>query len=136
MIFMAIPVMADTPENARSKFDPERFEASMEQYITTKAGLTPQEAERFFPLFRQMQSQIRVCFNEMRRFHHTDTNDNVMSAKAIRRMDSIDIEIKKIQQKYHNCFLKILPAGKVLEILKAEDKFHRQAFKQVFAPKN
>ena len=41
-----------------------------------------------------------------------------------------------IQQKYHNSFLKILPAGKVLEILKAEDKFHRDAFKQAFAPKN
>ena len=59
-----------------------------------------------------------------------------MSEKAIRRIDVIDIEIKRIQQKYHNSFLKILPAGKVLEILKAEDKFHRDAFKQVFAPKN
>ena len=136
VIFLAIPAMADTPENSRPKFDPERFEASMEQFITTKAGLTPQEAERFFPVYRDMQTKMRALFNEMRRLHHTDFNDNVMSEKAIRRMDSIDIEIKKIQQRYHNSFLKILPAGKVLEILKAEDKFHRDAFKQVFAPKN
>ena len=44
VMFLAIPAMADTPENLRPKFDPERFEASMEQFITTKAGLTPQEA--------------------------------------------------------------------------------------------
>ncbi|BCS84196.1 hypothetical protein prwr041_00890 [Prevotella herbatica] len=135
-MFLAIPAMADTPENSRPKFDPERFEASLEQFITTKAGLTPQEAERFFPVYREMQSKIRAYFNEMRRLRHTDINDNVMSEKAIRRIDSIDIEIKKIQQKYHNSFFKILPAGKVLEILKAEDKFHRQAFKEAFAPKN
>lgn len=136
VMFLAVPAMADTPENSRPKFDPERFEASLEQFITTKAGLTPQEAGRFFPIYREMQSKIRVCFNEMRLLRHTDVNDNVMSEKAIRKIDLIDIEIKKIQQKYHNSFFKILPAGKVLEILKAEDKFHRQAFKQAFAPKN
>ena len=136
VIFMAIPAMADTPENSRPKFDPERFEASMEQFITTKAGLTPQEAQRFFPIYREMQSKMRASFNEMRRLRHTDIHDNVMSEKAIRKMDSIDVEIKKIQQKYHNSFLKILPAGKVLEILNAEDKFHRDDFKQAFAPKN
>lgn len=136
VMFLAIPVMADTPENSRPKFDPERFEASLEQFITTKAGLTPQEAGRFFPIYREMQSKIRMYFNEMKRLHHTDIKDNVMSEKAIRRIDVIDIEIKRIQQKYHNSFLKILPAGKVLEILKAEEKFHRQAFKEAFAPKN
>lgn len=136
VMFLAIPAMADTPENSRPKFDPERFEASLEQFITTKAGLTPQEAGRFFPIYREMQSKIRMYFNEMKRLHHTDIKDNVMSEKAIRRIDVIDIEIKRIQQKYHNSFLKILPAGKVLEILKAEEKFHRQAFQQAFAPKN
>lgn len=136
VMFLAIPAMADTPENSRPKFDPERFEASMEQFITTKAGLSPQEAERFFPIYREMQSKIRVFFNEMRRLRHTDVKDNVMSEKAIRRMDTIDVELKKIQQKYHILFIKILPAGKVMEVLKAEDKFHRLAFKQAFAPKN
>lgn len=136
VMFLAVPAMADTPENSRPKFDPERFEASLEQFITTKAGLTPQEAGRFFPIYREMQSKIRMYFNEMKRLHHTDIKDNVMSEKAIRRIDVIDIEIKRIQQKYHNSFLKILPAGKVLEILKAEEKFHRQAFQQAFAPKN
>ena len=72
VIFMAIPAMADTPENSRPKFDPERFEASMEQFITTKAGLTPQEAQRFFPIYREMQSKMRASFNEMRRLRRTD----------------------------------------------------------------
>ena len=67
VMFLAIPAMADTPENSRPKFDPERFEASLEQFITTKAGLTPQEAGRFFPIYREMQSKIRMYFNEMKR---------------------------------------------------------------------
>ena len=63
VMFLAIPAMADTPENSRPKFDPERFEASMEQFITTKAGLAPQEAERFFPVYRDMQTKMRALIS-------------------------------------------------------------------------
>ena len=40
-----------------------------------------------------------------------------------------DIEIKRLQQAYHEKFLHILPASKVYRIIKAEDKFHRQQFR-------
>ena len=39
--------------------------------------------------------------------------------------------MKKLQQTYHNKFMKILPAGKVMEIIKAEDQFHRNAFRRI-----
>ena len=39
--------------------------------------------------------------------------------------------MKQLQQEYHSRFLYILPASKVLRILKAEEQFHRQAFKKV-----
>ena len=36
----------------RQRFSPERFEAELEQFITTDACLTPEESARFFPLYR------------------------------------------------------------------------------------
>lgn len=113
------------------KFDPQQFEKRLHQYIATEAGLTPGEAAAFFPLFDEMQRKQRLLFEKMRVYMHTNTDDNRASLKAIQAMDNNDLEIKKLQKEYHQKFCKVLPAGKVLQILKADDKFHRKAFKKM-----
>lgn len=112
----------------RRPFNPQKFEAEMEQYITTYAGLTPSEASVYFPLFREMQKKQRLLFHKMRQYQHIDTSNDGACYNAIQRQDEIDIEIKKIQQRYHQQMLKALPAGKVMLTIKAESDFHRQAF--------
>lgn len=112
-------------------FDPKKFEADLEQYITINACLTPQEAAKFFPVYRQMMKKMRVLFDEMRRCHHVNPRDVNACADAIRKQDEIDIELKQLQQEYHGRFMLVLPANKVLSIIKAEEKFHRQAFRKM-----
>lgn len=112
-------------------FDPRRFEAELEQYIVTKAGLTPTESAKFFPVYRKMGKKMRMLFDEMRRYHHVNPKDNDACTEAIRRQDEIDIELKQLQQEYHAKFMTILPASKVLSIIKAEGDFHRQAFRKM-----
>lgn len=137
MLFAATQLVAQAPERKRQKFDPKVFEMKMEQYVSTAAGFTPSEASKFFPLYREMHRKLRVCFKEMRMYRHVDTNDDEASYKAIKRLDEIDLEMKELQQRYHEKFLKVVPAGKVMKVIKAEERFHRQAFKQVLeGPKN
>lgn len=118
----------------KGKFDPIKFQADLEQFITTQAALTPQEAAAFFPIYREMATKQRALFDQMRRYHHVDTSDDKACQEAIRVMDKNDIEIKQLQQVYHAKFLTFLPAGKVMRVIKAENKFHRMAFKRM-APK-
>lgn len=125
---------ASAQKDHRPKFDPAKFEAELEQFITTEAGLSPQEAAQFFPLYREMQKKQRVIFDEIRRFRHMDVSDHQACEEAIEKQDKMDIQIKEIQQQYHVKFMKVLPAGKVFKILRAEEKFHRQAFKRVAKP--
>ena len=137
MLFTAIQLVAQVPDRGRSKFDPKAFETKMEQYVSTAAGFTPTEASKFFPLYREMHRKLRGCFDEMRMYRHVDTNDDEASYKAIKRLDEIDLEMKELQQRYHAKLLKVVPAGKVMKVIKAEERFHRQAFKQVLeGPKN
>lgn len=112
-------------------FNPDRFQADMEQYITTHAALTPREAANFFPLYRQMTKKMRMLFDEMRRWHMVPPTDNDKCAEAIRRQDEIDIQLKQLQQEYHAKFMIVLPPKKVLEVIKAEEQFHREAFKKM-----
>lgn len=114
----------------RKHFSPERFEAELEQFITINACLSPQEASQFFPLYREMRKKQRAYFGEERRYRNIDTSDDKACADAIRRHDSNDMEMKKLQRDYHEKFMNILPASKVFRIIKSEDKFHRQIFKR------
>lgn len=134
LVAMLMLCLASVSAQGKGKargFDPKRFEAELEQYIVTKAGLTPKESAKFFPLYRKMGKKMRMLFDEMRRYHHVNPKDNDACAEAIRRQDEIDIELKQLQQEYHAKFMIILPASKVLSIIKAEGDFHRQAFRKM-----
>ena len=112
----------------QQKFSPEKFQAALEQHITTEAGLTTEEAAKFFPLYREMQQKQRAVYNKMRELFKAPT-DEASSKRAIQRRDQLEIELKTILQTYHNKFIKVIPASKVYKTIIAEDQFHRRAFR-------
>lgn len=118
----------------RQRFDPGRFEADLERFVVTEAGLSPVEASRFFPVYREMRRKQMAVFYEDKNLRHVDLSNEKACAEVIRKHDENDLSLKKIQRDYHARFLKILPASKVLRIIRAEDKFHRRAFRNACKP--
>ena len=118
--------VANGQHKKRPPFNPAKFEADLEQFITVNACLSPSQAASFFPVYRQMMKKQRALFDEMRRLRMINPKDNEACEEAIRKQDELDIQIKQLQQEYHGRFLMMLPANKVLSIIKAEEKFHRQ----------
>ena len=57
IVLLMVGLMPLQAQNPNKRFDPARFEAELEQFITTSAGLTPNEASAFFPLYREMQKK-------------------------------------------------------------------------------
>lgn len=112
------------------KFDADRFQAALEQFITTEAALSPAEAEVFFPLYREYIRKQHALSKDMHTCKNYKPATDKECREAIEHSDDIDIEIKELQKEYHRKFMKVLPAGKVYDILKAESKFHRQSFKK------
>jgi len=113
----------------QQKFSPEKYQADLEQYITKEACLTPQEAAAFFPLFREMQKKQRVIYNKMRDEGRIKPIDETACKKMIQKRDQVELELKSIQQTYHNKFFSVIPASKVFDVIKAEDQFHRGLFR-------
>ena len=102
--------------------NPRRFQADMETFIVKEAGLTPAQIDKFLPLFREMQTKQRALFDEMRQYRRmADFGDDNACARAIHRMDNIDVQIRRIQQQYHRKFLAVLPGRVVMKILRAQD---------------
>jgi hypothetical protein len=128
IIMLAVCLTVSAQEE--QKFSPEKFNQELQQFITNEAKLTQQEATKFFPVYREMQNKQRPLFDRQRRLVREQPQDEASALKLIRESDEIDIEMKRIQQTYHERFLEMLPASKVYNIIKAEDKFYRTAFRR------
>ena len=133
-VLMLMVVLGASAEE-QQKFSPEKFQADLEQYITTEAGLTNEEAAKFFPLYREMQQKQRVVYNKMHELFKLP-HDEASCKRAVQRRDQLEIELKQIAQTYHNKFLRVLPASKVIGTIIAEDKFHRRAFRKFGQQRN
>ena len=95
MMCLLLGVVAQAQE-AR-KFSPEKFQAEMEQFITNEAGLTAEEAAKFFPLYREMLQKQRAIFEKVRKEGFTKPVDDATCRKLVERRDACELEQKKIQ---------------------------------------
>ena len=133
-LVMLLVILTIAPLGAQPRkhppFNPAKFQADMEAFITKEACLTPKEAAKFFPVYRQMMKKQRALFDEMRRFRLINPKDNRACSEAIRQQDELDIQIKLLQQEYHSRFMMILSPSKVLDIIKAEERFHREMLRK------
>jgi Spy/CpxP family protein refolding chaperone len=114
----------------RQKFSPQKFDAELGQFIVNEAHLTPQEAARFFPVYREMLHKQRMLFSRQRELGKVKPADEEGCKKVIQERDAIEIELKRMQEQYHNKFFEILTPSKVYDVIKAEERFHRRKLKQ------
>ena len=141
IIFTAIfALITTTHAGAQCKngknFDPQRFQAELEQFITQKAGLTPQEAARFFPVYAEMMKKQRALHDEQKSLKRVKPLTDAECKKNIQKQDELGVQIRQVQQTYHNKFMHILSPAKVYDVLKAEDQLHLQTLKREGDKKN
>jgi hypothetical protein len=111
-----------------NKFSPAKFEADMRAFITTHAHLTEQEADVFFPLLKEMHEKQREIYGRMTQGRKRPTDEKGF-AEALRQQDRSNVELRQLEEKYHQKMLKVLPASKVYDAVQAESRFHRQAMR-------
>lgn len=121
--------------NAQSNggFDPARFKAELERFVTAEAHLSQTEAIKFFPLYHEMCQKQRTLYTrigELRR--NRPTTDDKCKA-VILEIDRLTIEIDELQVTYHNKFLTILKPGKLFDVIQSISRFHRKAMREAGA---
>ena len=77
-----------------------------------------------------MKQKSRVIFDRMRQLGKNKPADEAGCRDVIRQRDKLDLELKKIQQTYHEKFLTVIPASKLFDVIKAEEKFHRRMLRK------
>ena len=103
--------------HAQGKFDFNRIKAESHSFMTKEAGLTVQEAARFFPVYDEMREKQRGYFDRLRAIHHSKPSSEREASKMIEQADAYEIQLKQIEQRYHKEMLKVIPATKLLRVL-------------------
>ena len=131
LVLLMTVMMANAQEK---KFSPEKFNVDMEEYIKKHAELTQQEADKVFPLLREMHKKQRVLYKRVHEMAKNKPADEAGCVAVIEEYDKVNIELKQIEKCYHKKMMQEVPASKVYEILKAEYRFHRHWMKGAQKP--
>lgn len=133
--FFTLPAWAQEEEVA--KMDPraqEKIKAARIAYITDRLGLTPEEAERFWPIYREFSNkrmELKQQFDQARK------NPNTSKPKEEVERELVDLGLKLKQQEldlekdYSKRILDVIPAQKLMALKKAEDDFRRLLIQQI-----
>lgn len=115
----------------RQQFDPQKFEQQLEQFVVKEAGFNQSEAAKFLPIFREMRKKyIAIMAKKGQQMKNIPKND-AECAEAIKNYDNSEVQLKKIEETYHQKMVRVVPASKVLKACFAEERFHREAFRMV-----
>ncbi len=123
-------------QDGKRKFSPEKFEAELEEYITRKVAFTQQEAAKYFPLLREMHQKQRTLYGRIKHLAKQEFEDDAAAETALTECDKLNIELKEIEQKYHQRMVREVSPIKVSKAVKAESHFHRRMMKGMQKPKD
>lgn len=130
LISIAFLLLTASSQSRDKRLSKEHYQAQLAQFIIQEAQFTAKEAADFRVIFKEMQNKQRKTFEAMKDIWHKPGRGEKECAEAIRQKDKMDIELKNLQQQYHNKLLKVIPASKVFKAIIAEDKFHRQMLRK------
>ena len=116
-------------------FSHEEFCNKQKEFITKHAKLTPEEAEAFFPLFFELQKKKWEINKNARKQARNNEPGNKLTeeqySKLVNEIADAKIEIAKLEKSYIEKYLKVIPAGKILDVQRAEDRFQREMIKNM-----
>ncbi len=122
----------DNQNKQKARFNPEQFHRELVDFISKRAELTQDEAQRFFKLYDEMKDKQRKLQKEINRLKYRNCKNLTDKEAQQRIMKILDLEedMADIKEDYYKKMLKALPAAKFHRAILAEDAFHRQMLRK------
>ena len=116
---------------AQRQFDPQTLELIKTKkiaFLTEQIGLTSKEAEKFWPIYNELDKERSLLMDKKRELEHSSDTPNGGMTEADYRKLAIELASAhsregKLIEEYNLKLLNILPAEKVVKLYLAEGKF-------------
>jgi enoyl reductase-like protein len=114
----------------------ENIESMKIAHLTKKLNLTPDEAQKFWPVFNQFSSELDAVKSKRKKvIRNTKEDFDQLSDKDVEKVVDGDLVFRQqeldIVKKYHNQFKQVLPIKKVAMLYRAEDDFKRELLEKI-----
>lgn len=123
-VFLYICIFSAGP--AMAQHENRRIEALKIEFITQKLDLSPEEAQKFWPIYNSYQREMNQLFKERREARRAQRESGTPPDEL--KFESRILEIKK---RYRNQFLEALPSQKADLIYPAEREFRERLINQL-----
>ncbi len=130
MLCLATGVMAQ-----KKCFDHDKYKADLLEYVKKEAALNAEELSAFQPVFDEWLTKKRALFSARKQLRKSQPDNDEECRQTIVNMDKLQVETKRMEQEYHQRLLGLMPASKVLKVVRAEDQFNRNTFKRAAGKK-
>lgn len=121
----------------RPRISPAEFRAKQIEFITKDAGLTDDEAAKFFPVFFELGDKKRALNDQSWQLIHQSDDENLTEDQYKKILDGIynnRLAIDRLEKTYLYKFRKIIPYKKILKVHRAEMRFSRFMIRQMPRP--
>lgn len=128
---MAIAAFAqDDDDSPRDPKVREKIEAARIAFITEELQLTPNESEKFWPVYREFIQKRRDIRWELRRLSRTSdsqkSDQEIVDRQLALKQQEVDLE-----KEYSDRLLKVISAQKLRALPQAERKFRQMILEQI-----
>lgn len=126
------PALAQQREGGRPRFNLEEFQSRMKTFICARAALSQAEADKVFPVFfemkqKRMENTRQVGALTMEAFKKTDAKE---CDALLKQITALNVESSKLEQAYYAKISKLVGAKKALNVMFADDAFHREMLRK------
>jgi hypothetical protein len=116
----------------KNKYNEKDFRCKQQIYMTEKAGLTSEEAEKFFPIYFELQDKKKALnkerWNNARQGMNPQTTEEEYET-IIEKFFNSEYDLLDLEKEYIEKYKKVLTNQKIYMVYKAELKFNRNMMK-------
>jgi Spy/CpxP family protein refolding chaperone len=111
-------------------------------FITDKLDLTPEQAQKFWPIYNDFESKMNeIRFKELRAYRkeirlNSSTMTEAEARKLITKMNRTENKMNALNNDLSNQLLDIIPAKKIILLKLAEIDFKKKMLQKLKKPKH
>jgi len=134
-VFLSLIVCIVKAQDKSHEERMEKYRAEKVAFLTDKLDLSPAEAQKFWPVYNEMQEKIWELQKTRRELEEKvrDAEESLSDKQAVKLTRDFASNMQKeseLHTKYNEEFLKILSPQKVLRLYNAEHEFRQYMFKK------
>ena len=130
LVFLALSAQAQTRDSKRFQ----AIENEKASYITKELNLTPAEAQKFFPIYNQYNSeiwQIRQAKTGNNASASTPRTSNSFNGSGKRDIISYDTQELEIKKQYRQKFAQVIGNSRASQFFEIEQNFRELLYKEL-----